>query len=456
MASSSTAEKVRREVALPWNEARGGVGGEGGNGGEAWLEDPETSPLVIDSGISSIRAGLCSGGGGADSMVKFPPVVGRPRLPGIMPGMGEKDIFVGHEAVSKRGILTLKSPLEGTGVVTDWDLAEKLFGHAVQQASAADSPHADLRFHAPVLMSEPADNPRANREKTAQVMFETFERSSLSLFARPLLAMYATGDPSMTGTVVSIGDNTFSTFNCVNGSVYGRHLRQDFGGRDATDYLMKIFCERGYAFITTAEREIVKDIKEKLAYVALDLEQEMADGARNGVNSSCERNYELPDGQVITAGNERFRCLEPFFQPAFVGISAAGIHDQVYNAIMSTSWDHNDEPSSKADVAENQRTLFSNIVCSGATTRAPGFAERLQSEVERLAPSSAQVRVSSYASDDMAYIGGLMTASSSGFAGAGLTSEQYYEEGPSAIHARCPGLSLAGLSSTGIKAARKS
>merc|ERR1719153_386706 len=308
-----------------------------------------------------------------------------------MVGMATKEAFVGDEAMSKKGILALKYPI-AHGIVTSWDDMEKIWHHTFMNELRVQSEEHS------VLLTEAPMNPKKNREKMTTIMFETFNVPAMYVAIQAVLSLYASG--RTTGIVMDSGDGVSHTVPIYEGYALPHAiLRLDLAGRDLTEYLMKILTERGYSFTTTAEREIVRDVKEKL--------------------------YELPDGNLITVGSERFRCPEVLFQPSFVGKEASGIHDTTFQSIM------------KCDV-DIRKDLYANVVLSGGTTMFTGIGERMTKELTALAPSTMKIKV--VAPPERKYsvwIGGSILSSLSTFQQMWISKQEYDESGPTIVHRKC-------------------
>ncbi|KAJ7663468.1 actin 1 [Mycena olivaceomarginata] len=324
---------------------------------------------------------------------------------GVMVGFGNNDSYIGDEAQVKRGILSLKYPIKH-GIVTNWDDMEKIWHHT--------------------FFNELRVAPEEHPGEDDQIMFETFNVPALFVQIQAVLSLYASR--RTTGIVMHSGDGVSHTVPIHEGcSLPHAILRLDLAGRHITDCLVKNLGERGYKFTTAAEHKVIHDIKDKLCYVALDFEQELRTAAES---SALEKSYELPDGHIITIGNERISlmlktqipCSRGPVPTLMLGLEAQGIHETTFNSIV------------KCDL-DIRRDLYANVVLSGGSTMFPGISHCMQKELESMAPNSMNVRIVAPPGRKYSvWIGGSILSSLSTFQNMWVTKQEYDESGPAIVH----------------------
>lgn len=325
------------------------------------MTDSEGHKVVVcDNGTGFVKCGFA--GANFPEHI-FPAMVGRPvlRAKAKEGSTVLKDIIIGQQAAELRHNLDIQYPMEN-GIVRNWDDMKLLWDYTFGEECLNIDPTMSK-----ILLTEAPMNPKKNRELLVETMFENYGFQGTYVAIQAVLTLYAQG--LHTGVVVDSGDGV--THICPVYEGFGLQTitkRLDVAGRDITKYLIKLLLLRGYAFNDSADFDTVRQIKEKLCYVAYDVEQE--DKLAQETTALVEK-YTLPDGREITIGAERFQAPEALFQPHLVDIEKEGVAQMLFNAIQGADIDIRSE-------------LYKHIVLSGGSTMYPGLPSRMTRELKQL------------------------------------------------------------------------
>eukprot|EP01084_Bolivina_argentea_P190452 327280_1 len=370
-----------------------------------WIFQNEPG-VIIDNGSRFTKCGLA----GDDSpRCIFPSIVGT--LDDQVSTAG-RHFYVGNDAKDKTDIL-LKYPIQH-GIITNWDTMEKIWEYSFNELQVDPSEQQLLMTDAPL-------NPKSNREKMVQIVFEKFDIPSFFVQVQSVLSLYSTG--RTTGIVLDSGYQVTYTVPIYHGYCLSTKInRLNLAGSDLTEYLSKVLMEKGYSFTTYKDKNIVSDMKEKLCFISQNYGSEMLKFEQS---SESDEIYILPDGEIISLGAEKFGCGEILFKPSLIGVESEGIDKMLHKSILRCDSDIRDE-------------LYENIILSGGNTMIKGIQYRIQKEMKLFDVHEMKINIT--ANDERKYsswIGGSIISSLSSFDDLLISRREYDEYGASIVHRKC-------------------
>jgi len=247
------------------------------------------------------------------------------------------------------------------GIVKDWEGMKHLWNHTFYDKLKIDPKERRI------LLTEPPMNPKANQKNMLENMFEKYQFAGAKVSIQAMLVLYAQG--LLTGVVLDSGDGVTHIVPVWEGICPPLLIKRlNVAGRHITRYLIKLLQVRGYAFNRTADFETVRQIKEKLCYVGVELDIEKRLALET---TTLIQKYELPDGRVIKLGQERYEAPEVLFQPGLIDCEGDGASDMLFNMIQ------------EADI-DLRQDFYKHIVLSGGSTMYPGLPSRLEKDMKDL------------------------------------------------------------------------
>lgn len=358
--------------------------------------------VIIDNGTYEIKAGL--------NTKTSPELIFRTSVGFSKSEESSENWYIGEEAKEKKDLLKFKYPIE-FGLIRDWENMEKIWGHIFSELKI-DS------YGSNVILTEVPMNPYKNREKTLQIFFETFDIQGLYIGIQSMFNFLSFG--KFNGINIDSGEDVTHFVPIVDGiPYYYGTLRVDIGGKNLTEYMVRLVNEAGYFISTSQKKEMIKDLKEKICVVAYDFEEY--------IQIAEKIEYKLPDNSSIFLRDEIFKCPEALFDPIKIGKE-----DEDNFAKMCCN-------SINRCKNNDRNNISSCILLSGGNSMFKGLDERLRIEIKNIALESYKEDVRVESSEKYsAWIGEQAFSKFNNIEEILISKTEYYEKGSMVVDKKCP------------------
>ena len=319
------------------------------------------TPIIVDIGSAYTKIGFA---GEPSPRFVFPTITGKEKYKAVMVDVSARNIYVGTDAKKMRGVLKIKHPIE-RGAIMDWNDYYEILNYIFYSLLRIEN-----LSNYPVLYTEPPFLHQETKEYIARVLYETHRVKSLIMIPTPVLSLFSVG--LTTGIVIESGDGTSWVCPIISGEIVDQAVQKlTLAGTDVNQHLKNLLMREGINIESSAVDEIIKEIKEKNCFFALDPE--------NPPNMDDTFSFTMPDGSNINIPNYIFHeAPEVLFKPNLLGYNILNIPQAVINSVKSIDkyyWSD----------------LLSHIMLSGGNLSYSGFEERFRSELVQLIPQLGKI-----------------------------------------------------------------
>ena len=341
-------------------------------------------PIIIDIGSGIIKAGIS---GQELPKIMFPNYIGEPKYSKVLRSFRKdnqeiQEQYIGKDCLKFLGILKLRYPVKNGIFENDQDILT-IFKYIYQNLEIDNE---EISEH-PILITEPLLNPYSNREKIASALFENLSAPAIFFASQPILSLFSTSSTS--GVILESGEGVTQSCVVYEGySIPNTYIRNNYGGKDVTEYFLTLLQRQGYSFSTTSEFEIVKKMKEDICFTSIsgninnpiNIMSGNMELSSNKNKSESTGIYNLPDGNAIKIGDEKSLAPEILFNPSIIGNENLSFQEMIITSI------------NKVDI-DLRKNLFNNILISGGNTLFKGIQEKFHTEIKYLAPKNMKVKL---------------------------------------------------------------